>query len=322
MEARVQEVALRLRRPLRAAHGDVHERRLLMLQLADADGATGVGEAAPLPGYHAATLEDCRTALNAACAALNASGDRALALRAAWDAPPAEAAVDVAFWNLAAARAGRPLAELLGANVKGSDLFMLNATVGAEDGAQAAAEAAAALAAGFRCVKVKVGVGDDVARVAAVRDALGPEPLLRIDANGAWGVEEAGARLAELARFGIELCEEPVHGVEEMRAVRALSPVPVALDETATARGALVPGVAGYACLKLAAWGGISPLIAAARRARSAGMRVYVSSSLDGPVGIAASRAAAAAIRPDAACGLATLALFAPQTSGVTGYST
>jgi L-alanine-DL-glutamate epimerase-like enolase superfamily enzyme len=160
-------------------------------------------------------------------------------------------------------------------------------------------------------VKVKVGVGDDVARVAAVRAALGPEPRLRVDANGAWSPADAPERLRALAPFGLELCEEPVHGVEALRTLRAAAPLPLALDETATAANALVPGVADFACLKLAAWGGISPLIAAATRARRAGMGVYLASSLDGPVGIAAARDAAAALGPDAACGLATLSAFA-----------
>jgi hypothetical protein len=68
----------------------------------------------------------------------------------------------------------------------------------------------AAVAAGFGCVKLKVGVGDDAGRVAAVRAALGPAPALRLDANGAWTVEEAVRTIEVLAPAGLELVEEPV----------------------------------------------------------------------------------------------------------------
>ena len=63
-------------------------------------------------------------------------------------------------------------------------------------------------------MKVKVGIGDDAGRVAAVRAAAGPQMELRLDANGAWDVDEAVASIEALAPAGLELVEEPVHGVE------------------------------------------------------------------------------------------------------------
>ena len=93
--------------------------------------------------------------------------------------------------------------------------------------------AAAAVREGFRCVKVKVGIGDDAGRLAAVRAAVGPDVLIRVDANGAWETpEEALANLRALAPVGLELCEEPIHGVEALRAVARESPVRIAMDET------------------------------------------------------------------------------------------
>ena len=75
---------------------------------------------------------------------------------------------------------------------------------------------------GFGCVKVKVGIGDDAGRVAAVRAAVGPDVAIRVDANGAWAdAGEALANLRALAPAGLEYAEEPVHGVEALRAVRA-----------------------------------------------------------------------------------------------------
>jgi L-alanine-DL-glutamate epimerase-like enolase superfamily enzyme len=98
-----------------------------------------------------------------------------------------------------------------------------------------------------------------------------------------------------------------------MRATRARSPVPVAMDETAAERGAPGSGAADAVCLKISRCGGISGLLRDARAARAAGTKVYVASSLDGPLGIAAGLHAAAGLRasgPVAYCGLATLGAF------------
>ena len=211
-------------------------------------------------------------------------------------------------WDLEGRRSGQPLWQLLGA--RAAQPVEVNYTIAAADRAGAAAEAGAARAAGFRCVKLKVGLGDDAGRVAAVRAVLGPEIAIRLDANGAWTVEEAIATLRVLAPAGIELCEEAVHGLEQTRSVSATAEVALALDETASGAGALEDRVCQAVCLKVAASGGITGLIDAARRARSAGYAVYLASTLDGPLGIASALHAAAVIRPDHPCGLATLGLF------------
>src|SRR5262249_59685633 len=102
---------------------------------------------------------------------------------------------------------------------------------------------------GFTCVKVKVGIGDDAGRVAAVR-AAAPDALIRIDANGAWRTpREALANLRALAPAGIELCEEPIHGADELAAVREESPIPIACDET------YAPESVDAVCLKIARGG-------------------------------------------------------------------
>jgi len=315
--ARIQVDPLRLtlRAPLRAAWGELRERRLLRVTLDWGGGDFGRGEAAPLEPYDgvpltavAAALEGYGTVLRDASAAAEHE-DLLAACADANDLPQALAAVDLALWDRAGRRAGRPVAQLLAPDAAPS--VEVNATIGAQDRAGAAAEAAAAARAGFRCVKVKVGVGDDAGRVAAVRAAVGPDVAIRVDANGAWsGPEEAVANLNALAPAGLEYAEEPVHGVDALRAVRAASPVPVAMDETAAAPGAAASGAADAVCLKIARCGGISGLLASADAARTAGSAVYVASTFDGPRGVAAAVHAAAALGADAACGLATLALF------------
>jgi L-alanine-DL-glutamate epimerase-like enolase superfamily enzyme len=156
-------------------------------------------------------------------------------------------------------------------------------------------------------------VGDDAGRVAAVRAAVGPEVELRLDANGAWDVEEAVRSIEALAPAGLELVEEPVHGVDAMRAVRDRVAVRVAMDETAGDPGSLTAKVADAVCLKISRCGGITPLLAQGALVRATGAEVYVASTFDGPVGVAAALHAAAALRPSPACGLGTLELFADE---------
>ncbi len=298
----------------RAAHGTVSERELVLISLQAGDGLIGHGEAAPLPSYDGVgvgevieALEACRPVLedypgHAPIADVIARcGERTIVAQAL-------AAIDLALWDLAGQRVAEPVWRLLGAADGGP--VAVNWTIDAPDRSGAAREAAEARAAGFRTLKVKVGIGDDPGRLAAVRAFAGPQMAIRIDANGAWTVEEAAAMLSALEPVGLELCEEPVHGLAEIASLRGCG-IPLALDETSADPLAFTaPASADLACLKIARCGGISGLLAAAADARVAGYEVFLASTLDGPLGIAAALHVAAALRPERACGLATLALF------------
>jgi L-alanine-DL-glutamate epimerase-like enolase superfamily enzyme len=283
---------------------------LILLRLEAADGVVGFGEAVALgvPADEVGlALDDCREALGdsdgeplrevvAACADLAVM-------------PQAVAAIDLALLDLAARRAGVPLWRLLGDEA--APPIPVNATIAAPDRAGAAAAAAIARADGFGCVKVKVGLGDDAGRLAAIRAVAGAEMAIRVDANGAWTVPQAVASLSALAPVGLELCEEPAAGLDAIATIAESAPdVPIALDESAALPGALDSRACRAVCLKLSRCGGVLGLIDAARRARFAGYEVYLASMLDGPLGIAGALHAAALIRPDRWCGLATLPLF------------
>ncbi len=319
MNVGIEVLRARLRATFVSASGALRDRSLVLFRLEDSQGHVGVGEAAPLADYHGVSVEDVVDALEACRATLIAAegsaSPREVLVKWRRLAPlPALAAVDIALWDLEGRRTGKPLWRLLGARASGP--VEVNATIAAADRASAAAQAAAACADGFRCVKAKVGIGDDAGRLAAVRAVLGPGIAIRLDANGAWSVQEAVAALRALAPIGIELCEEPVHGLAQAREVAESVPhVPIALDETASAAGALEERVCRAVCLKLAACGGVTGLLEGARRARAAGYDVYLASTLDGPLGIAAALHAATAIVPDNPCGLATLGLFADRES-------
>jgi L-Ala-D/L-Glu epimerase len=316
MDVDFTSVRIPFDRPLPFAWGELAERELLVLRLAGRDGVIGWGEAAPLEPYDGVSLDTVQDAFEAYEPILRggdgAQGAELLdACREAADVPQALAAVDLALWDRAGNREGRSVSALL--TEAPAREVRVNATIPAEDRAEAAAQAAAAARDGFACVKVKVGIGDDAGRVAAVRAAIGPEVELRLDANGAWAVDEAVHAIEALAPAGLELVEEPVHGVEGIRAVRDRVAVRIAMDETAAHPGSLTAKVADAVCLKVARCGGISGLLAQAALVRASGADVYVASTFDGPLGIAAAVHCAAALRPSSACGLGTLPLFAGE---------
>jgi L-alanine-DL-glutamate epimerase-like enolase superfamily enzyme len=316
MRLSVQRRRLRLRQPLDTSYGAVSERELLAVVLTDDDGVDGYGEAAPLQPYDGISIARVEQALECYRPVLERSNglngaEIVDACRRTDDLPEAFAAIDLALWDRAGRRAGRPVASLL-TDVP-TTRVALNATLSALDRRGAAEQAARAAERGFGCLKVKVGIGDDAGRIAAVRAAAGPHVALRVDANGAWSVEQAVRSIEALSSAGLELVEEPVHGLARVREVRERVATRVAIDETAAEHGALTAGVADAVCLKIARCGGISGLLAAASLVRASGAEVYVASTLDGPLGIAAGVHAAAALAsrgPLPACGLATLGMF------------
>jgi len=195
----------------------------------------------------------------------------------------------------------------------------VNSTVPAVEAARAADFARAG---GCRTAKVKVAeasqtLRDDIARVEAVRDALGPDGRVRIDANGAWSVEQAVRALRELSRFGLEYAEQPCAGVQELAELRvalarARIDVPIAADESIRRSGdperVAALQAADVAVLKVQPLGGVRRCLQVAERL---GLPVVVSSALETSVGIAAGVALAAAL-PELpyACGLNTVALL------------
>jgi O-succinylbenzoate synthase len=176
---------------------------------------------------------------------------------------------------------------------------------------------------GCTTAKVKVAeqgqdLAQDVARVAEVRAVLGPGGRIRVDANGAWSVQDAQGALARLAPFDLEYAEQPCRTVAELRDLRVAlartgTHVPVAADESI--RRAEDPlrvrdlEAADIVVVKAAPLGGVRPALEVVE---ACGLPAVVSSALDTSVGIASGVALAAALPElDHACGLGTVALLA-----------
>lgn len=306
---------------LTTARGTWQERRGLFLEIEDAEGFRGVGEASPLPGYSPETLEDARKALSRweekGPPRLDDQRPILPQVRAELETidpavPSARFAVETALLDLAGHRLGRPVWSLLGG--ENPSAVPLSALLRARTPETIVEQTRAVLERGITTVKVKVGLPGafehELALLAALRAALGSGLRLRLDANGGFAQGNVAERLAALARFEPELIEEPVSGpaLFELEA----SPIPLAADESLQIPGAwqcLEPlrrrGLLHAVVLKPMVLGGGLACLDLARRAAAEGVGALVTHFFDGPVALAAAAHLALALPGERlACGL------------------
>lgn len=304
----IEPVTLELARPLETARGTISERRGFLVHVQYAN-ATGVGEALPLEGW-TETYDACEEALRRA-PELAREEDWGVALGET-NQPAARHAISLALADARAQTDNTPLYRYLG-NERLVRRVPVNATVGDGSVTETVEAATAAVDEGFDCVKIKVGARDideDVERLRAVRDAVGPGVALRADVNGAWTRDEAEDALHRLADLDLEYVEQPLPA-EDLHDHAALreNGVPIAIDESLASRSvtdALAQEAADYLVLKPMALGGPDRARQAALTARQAGVTPVVSTTIDGVVARTAAVHVAAAIPEIPACGLAT----------------
>jgi len=334
--------ALPFREPYVTARGQLDKREMVLLRLRTEEGLVGLGEAVPLSLRGGAALKEVVEELEA----LGESGvlsrmvekeERGEVVRID-DAPdlsgPARCAATTALldldekWGELGRRdPRRPPPETLtviittGRHDPGP--VPCNATLVAGEAGAVAEDALRWAEEGFSSFKLKVGVGNDVAQVRAVREAVGPEARIRVDANGAWSLDEARRVLAEIEPYDIEFAEQPVATIEEAAKLAWETPIPLAGDESIVSRAdaeeALLLGAYRLSSIKLSKVGGF-----AEGHTISGLLHACVSSALDGPVGIAAGARLAQHIHwegnpypPRFAHGLATQRLFASTIAAV-----
>lgn len=297
--------ALPFREPYVTARGTLARREMVLLRLRSDEGVEGLGEAVPLSLRGGAGIEQVVRELGAFGEGTEWAGFSA----------PARCAIETALWDLDARsrRAQRPRAAV-----------ECNATLVAAEPAAVAADACRWREAGFGTFKLKLGAGEDVEQVEAVRTALGEAARIRVDANAAWSLEQASELLDAIERYGIELVEQPVATMEEAAELAAATSIPLAGDESIVgvedARRAAALGAFQATGIKLSKVGGRAAALEIAET-----LPAYASSALDGPVGIAAGALLAAAIdersaaglQPRYAHGLATQRLFAATIATV-----
>jgi len=304
----VDSVSLPLATPLSTAAGTIDRRDGFLVDL---ENPPGIGEAMPLPGW-TESLEDCREVLETTKSVVRKRGlDAALDELDPSETPAARHGLDLAIADRRAREACQPLAASLGRSPSRS--VPVNATVGDAAPEQTAERATAAIDSGFETVKLKVGarsIAEDVSRVRAVRDAIGPRPAIRVDANAVWTLPEARRAIEELATLDVSYVEQPL-ATDDLEGHAALRNrgVEIALDESLldhTLDDILTAEAADVLILKPMAVGGVRRARTLAVTAREHGVDPVVTTTIDGVVARTAAVHLAASLGVDRACGLAT----------------
>ncbi len=308
---RVVPYRLALRAPVATARARASLRAGWWIEVRDEQGASGWGEVACWPGFGAgrglAAARLAHLTVDARRRPLEGLDPAAVhRWSATWaNAPEVRAGVEGALLDLAARRSGLPLAALL-AEAPFEQ-------VPAQALVDSPAEARAATEAGVTAVKVKVGRGapaEDLGRVLAVREAVGPAVAVVCDAGGAWSPEEAARTCEALASAGADRVEQPTAPADLPAAawVRARSPIPVWLDEgvrdAIDLERAVALAAADGLVVKPTAVGGVASARALLDRARAAGWRVALSHLLETTIGRTAALHLACAARLADPCGL------------------
>ncbi len=303
---RLFRYTLPLQKPLRLGGRAIERREGILVRIETPDGHVGWGDAAPLPGFSRETLDDVMGQLNP-LRKLDVSGvlessegiegierDVPSGL-----APSARFAVELALVNLIAAERKVTPAEVL-APEPAREIALTGLLVGEKDRILADAERFSSE--GYEAVKLKVGrraLEEDVRLCRAVRERIGPDVRLRLDANRAWSLEEAVVFVKGLDEEPIEYLEEPLARPSDLPLLAREAPVPIALDESLYEQPGRDPdffdGVAAV-ILKPTLLGGCGRALHLVRLAGGYGIRPVVSAAFESGVGMAGLVAFAAVL--------------------------
>jgi L-alanine-DL-glutamate epimerase-like enolase superfamily enzyme len=272
----------------------------VLVRLRTEDGVTGWGESSP---YSAVTGDTQATNLAASkmlAGIVKGKDPFDLALivtemdRATTGEPGIKAAVEMAIWDICGKLANRPVRSLLG-NYR--DAFETDLTVYLDEPHIMGEKAQAVVNRGFKCVKVKLGESAlaDIARIRSVRENIGKETRIRIDANQGWSPDEAVRALKGIDAYDVQFCEQPVPywDWEGMRFVRERSPIAIMADESVhsphDAVTAVRLGAADMINIKLMKTGGILQAVWVARIADAADMNCMLGCMSETRIGLTAA---------------------------------
>lgn len=306
----LREIRMPLKEPFRISSGVQALRRMLLVEATDEEGRVGWGEctAGEEPNYSSETIDTAWLAIREWVAprlfGLELAGPssvRALLEHNFRGHSMAKAAVEVACWDLEAQRRGLPLAALLGEG-RGEvrKEIEVGISLGIQESPRALADkAAACLARGYRKIKIKIGPGEDLDYVAAVREALGSAAPLMADANNAYGRADFD-RLAALDEFDLMMIEQPLACDDLLRHAELQKRLltPLCLDESITsldrAEDMVALDAGRIVNIKVGRVGGIGSALAIHDFCRSRGVPVWCGGMLESGIGRAVNVALAA----------------------------
>jgi L-alanine-DL-glutamate epimerase-like enolase superfamily enzyme len=274
--------------PVRGVHATTVVQRSVLVRVTTDGGVEGWGNVDPTPGYSRVTAEDIHDTVGRLAPALTGGEafnlHRALAImdRTASEGFEAKAGIEMALLDAKGRALGTPVHSLLGGALTRD--VTLNAWIGTVAPAQAAREASAWLARGFTTAKIKIaGAGDEgIARVAAVRAAVGDRLALRVDFNESLTRAEAVPFIRRLEPYALTLVEQPVSrdDVAGLADIRRAIGIPLMADESVTGPSSLIDIIRREAAdivkVKVMKQGGLGRTRQMIECAAGAGLRVVV----------------------------------------------
>jgi L-Ala-D/L-Glu epimerase len=291
---------IKLAEPLTVAFGTIYNSNGVFIRVLTDAGLIGSGESCPLQfvtGDTQATNIDAARDLREAL-----KGKDPLALEntgrivdtALRGNPSIAAAFDMALYDILGQTAGLPIYRLLGGD---KSTFEIDFTIGIDTPEKMAQVAKAHAAAGFRTHKVKIGKNpdQDIVRLKGIREAVGPDAAIRIDANQGYTVPQAIYTMRNLEKFHIEYCEQPVvdWDIDGLKQVRQGSPIPIMADESlhspVDAIRLIKAEAVDYFNIKIMKSGGMRHALQISTIAEAADIRCMVGCMSETRLGLAAS---------------------------------
>ena len=282
-----------LKEPFIIYLGPIYNAQNVMVRIHTESGFTGCGECSPFMSINGESIDTCFIVGQYFAQLLK--GKNALDIEGCvremdqliYGNTSIKSAFDMALYDIAAQYAGQPLYKFLGG--QNNRTITTDYTVSIGDPAKMAADAKKIQADGFPAIKIKLGLNGkkDVERIRAIREAVGNEIPLRIDANQGWQVEEAIETLNALSAFDIQHCEEPIARWEFMKLprVKKESPIPIMADESCgdehDAERLIELKACDYLNIKLGKAGGILKALRIVKLAEKAGMHLQVGAFME-----------------------------------------
>jgi o-succinylbenzoate synthase len=305
------------------AHGIMTAREGAIIEVTTDQGITGLGEIAPLPEFAGSSLaETCKLLPPIAAYLQGHTILEALDLMYAHSLA-LTCGLETALLDVVGKSKSCSISSLLSPNnIAPRSRVAVNAVIGAKATRAVVAAAREARNNGFGCVKLKVGVGEsiqqEIERIAAVREAIGPEIHLRLDANEAWNLEEAITILSHCVPYNIQYVEQPLKAqdLSAMRILRHTIPIPIAADEAVhdleSTRLVMEHEAADILVIKPQLAGGLRMGQQIIAEAAEHDIQCVITSTIETGIGLtAALHLAAASPTVTLECGLATLPLLA-----------
>lgn len=282
-----------LKEPFVISLGPIYNAENVLVLIRTKEGITGFGECSPFLSINGESADTCMVVGQYFAKAL--IGKNALDIpehiaamdRIIYGNSSIKSAFDIALYDIAAQHAGQPLYQYLGGDI--NKVIVTDYTVSIGEPTKMAADAVKIKAEGYPAIKIKLGKHGptDVLRIKAIREAVGNDIPLRIDANQGWGIEEAIATLQSLAPYGIQHCEEPIArwAFMELPRIRKQSPIPIMSDESCgdehDAERLIQLKACDYMNIKLGKSGGIFKALKMVKLAEAANIHLQVGAFME-----------------------------------------